>query len=167
MFWKIYIEFWWSLRHFLRKFLDLATRGLICCGGSQWEFAGSAGGAGDRVMWPLTLTRLPAEQGSLASHVSIRCQCHKHQYTGGQKENFFAKCHLSSFFSRSLTFRPCEALPASSLGCLLQSKHFLSIMFKQTQNVSSSVYSSPPLLPSSSPTELWAGAGDMWGYLSE
>ena len=109
---------------------------------------------GDRVMWPLTLTRLPAEQGSLASHVSIRCQCHKHQYTGGQKENFFAKCHLSSFFSRSLTFRPCEALPASSLGCLLQSKHFLSIMFKQTQNVSSSVYSSPPLLPSSSPTEL-------------
>ncbi len=90
----------------------------------------------------------------ITCELSIRCQCHKHQYTGGQKENFFAKCHLSSFFSRSLTFRPCEALPASSLGCLLQSKHFLSIMFKQTQNVSSSVYSSPPLLPSSSPTEL-------------
>ena len=89
----------------------------------------------------------------ITCELSIRCQCHKQQHTGGQKENFFAKCHLSSFFSRSLTFRPCEALTASSLGCLLQSKHFLSIMFKQTQNVSSSVYSSPPSPPSSS-TEL-------------
>lgn len=47
--------------------------------------------------------------GITCEHQGDDSRCHKQQYTGGHKENFFSKCHLSLFFARLLTFRPCEA----------------------------------------------------------
>ena len=78
------------------------SRGLICCGGSQWEFAGETGG-------DVATNETTSRSGVIGITCECDSQCHKQQYTGGQKENFFAKCHLSLFLARLLTFRPCEA----------------------------------------------------------
>lgn len=85
----------------------------IFCGGFSisrtdllWrESVGVCGGAGGDVATNETTSR----SGVIGITCECDSQCHKQQYTGGQKENFFAKCHLSLFLARLLTFRPCEA----------------------------------------------------------
>ena len=131
---------------------DSRSRGLmICSGGRQ-----SVGSAGE------TLTSLPADQGSLASHVIT--------YNSVTNKNILRVRRKISLKSVIWDYSPSDywpldhvrrALPSTaSLSCLLQSKHFLSIMFKQTQNVSSCVYFVPP--PSPPPSSSTEQAMSWW-----